>query len=284
MTHDLEQKMRDEFGASKRAWTLIVSLQLVWLLAALAGEALKGAWTPLVQLITAASLPLALSMLRSSADGHFRIAEALRRALRLAKGLGLSPTPSQRAELAASATARVGGEPTPLGDYYSSARSEGPDRLAHLVQEETFYSKDLAAISSSIAWVGVVVMIAAAFTIMYGALHLAATGLLDGQLHAHLANASLAVVGLGVSGTLIELARSYSGLADAAKVAYEQAKALADRRDARLVDLLPVIAAYDCTLAASPPIPTLIYRLNRARLDAAWRTAHGPSDSTPRVE
>ena len=274
MTAEAEQRMRDEFGAAKRAWLLVVALQGLWLLAVVVSEFVTPPASPFVLLLTAAALPVALSFFRQRADGHYRVAERRRRALRLNKGLGVVPSASQRAELAAASTAKRGDEPVPLGDYYSSERDLGPDRLAHLVQEETFYTRDLALRASALALAGVVVVMGAAILTMYGALHLVASDYVQGEASGRLANACLAIVGLGVSGTLLDLRRSYAELADAASSAYEHVKVLADRGNCSLVELLPVLSSYDCALAASAPIPTIVYRINRARLDAAWRAAH----------
>jgi hypothetical protein len=278
MTDELDSRQRDEYGASKRAWSFTLLVHGAWLAVAIGSEVFNP--SPVFLLVSSVGLPFTVWVLRDRADQHYRAAEALRRAHRLINAVGGSLSASERADLIVNAKSESGREPVPIGDYYASTRTEGLDRLAHLVQEEAFYTRDLAASAASTTWTGVGVIVVAVCVVMYGALQAAAGGALTGEPLSRVANASLAVAGLGLSGSLAELARGYSALAAAASRLYEKATAIADRGDAHLVELLPVLSAYDCALAGAAPIPTRVYLRHRDRLDAAWRAAHVPSAST----
>ncbi|MCX5745746.1 MAG: hypothetical protein NT062_24995 [Proteobacteria bacterium] len=188
----------------------------------------------------------------------------------LQDGLGVEPSKADLLD-ALSSGARVPSlDPAPLGNYYSSQLDKGGDRLAHIVEESSFFTKRLALASSRIYYtifaVGTATAVALAwYWIREGVLSGGASPTILSQIFTNV------LIFFGASSTLVA-ARSFGALAQAASTTFDRAGAMRQSpSDPDSVDLAKLLSGYDVGLAKAPPIPGTVYRLCRKRLDAAWK-------------
>jgi hypothetical protein len=271
----IESEMRATYSASKKCWRNVL---LLWCIATAAAvmplaplpEPLQLTCTALTFLCTVLSF-----FARWRADTHHQTAEALRRTLLLADGLGEQSHPTELARLRVDAAAGVSSDPVPIGRYYTSHRARGWTRVLHNVQESAFYTEALARKTAHLCTAVVACGLLFALLIFLVAVNIpepASTSRMIG-------NMVTAGVTSVIGSAFADLARAYFALARAASACLDRTRTLLDRSDLPERDVLSTVNTYDTALGNSPPIPGYMYRSMQARLDALWAHARDASES-----
>lgn len=272
---DLATVMRKEFSTAKRCWLWIILLQVLLLAGAI--YAILGASGSTLLVIGLAGLlvPVITFWLKEVAGFHYGLGERIRRLLVIHDGLGRSPSAKEMLEICADCTSVPSLDPRPLGKYYDSPLPEGPQRMAHIIEESAFYTRKLASVASLYCAAFTAAGILATITLIWYGLQMTlptelppAGGELTSEKLARLLSAFLVFF---AAGTFASLWRSYKSLAEAARKIFDKCDLLRQDAGVDQLDVLVAVGSYDSSLAKAPPLPRVIYWLCRTRLHRAWR-------------
>lgn len=274
---DMATVMRREFSAAKRCWVGIIALQ--FLLFAAAIYATFGASGKALLVIGFAGLlvPVITFWLREVAGFHYGLGERIRRLLVLQDGLGHDPTSKELLEVCADCTLVPSLEPRPLGKYYDSHLPEGPQRMAHIIEESAFYTRKQASVAAlscaAIALIGIIITLS---LVWYGLQSSVSPSEFPSHIGKMAAGEQLAkllslFLVFFATGTFALLWRSYKSLAESARRTFEKCDFLRQDISVNLLDVLIAVENYDCALTKAPPLPRITYWICRKRLHKAWR-------------
>jgi hypothetical protein len=258
----LEDAMRKEYSVSKLLWLLVIVIDIAAVVLSLrAIWVMPSAVTTFAWLIAA---PLVCALLRKFAGDHYGRAEERRRALVRVDGWGQSLDPAESLLLSSETTGTPSWDPSPIASYYSSPRAAGDARVAHIVEQAAFFTARHARAAAAVCWLVVLAGVGIAVTVMWFATR---TGGLDAR---NAGDAAAALLAFAAAGDFIVLALSYSELAATARATVGACGRLLRSTPVKSPELAAVVGTYDAVLAKSPPIPGVIYRLHRQRLEAEW--------------
>jgi hypothetical protein len=211
--------------------------------------------------------------LREAARYQYGLGEKCRRLLCLQDGLGRAPSASDLLDLAARASPIPSLDPKPLGSEFTSELPPGARRLAHILQEATFYTRTVAGLASWIygllALGGVAATVFGLWLLVQSPPSLFGTALPPGK---GMAKAAATLLVFFATGVLAERWGSFRSLARAASSTFDRYDHLRRGGDPDVTDVLLVMANYDAALSKAPPLPGLLYRVCRKRLHRAWTT------------
>jgi len=277
---DLAEAMRKEFSKTKLCWLLILLLQLLG-----AGVAVYAVFVASQKSLLAVGaisvlLPLVVFYLKSVAGVHYGLGEKVRRLLVIQDGLGLSPTPKDLLEVSADSTALPAVDPKPIGKYFDSNLPQGLKRVAHILEESSFYTRKQAAVAAW--WCGALSILGmlGATGLLWLAVQTPTTAGSTGALGtgAQVAKVFSTLVVFFAAGTFATLWQAYRSLAEASKSVFEKCDALRQQDQPKELDVYSALSAYEVAVAKAPPLPGLIYWLCRTRLNRAW-SQHMGSDA-----
>lgn len=216
--------------------------------------------------------PIIGFVLKQAAARYYSFGERVRRLLYLQDGLGRQPSPAEMLEVAESATSVPGLDPQPLDSEFTSELPKGTQRLAHIIQEASFYTRALAR---SASWFYGTLAVAGLAATVVGLLLLVqhsapALGGAADPAKAWVKAASMLLV-FFATGTFSERAASFHSLSVSAKFVFDKCELLRKRSDVPESDVLLAMGTYDAALGKAQPLPGWIYRLRRGRLHEAWK-------------
>lgn len=262
----LSRAMRKEFSASKVTWAAIIALQVAALLVAGASIWFEKRWSA-VALFVGIAVPVVTAGLKRYAGTRYDLGERLRRLLVRADGLGKPVDDAERLLATVAGTVLPTWDPDPIGSYYSSPKRPGPPRLAHIVAQSAFFTAAHARTTRRFCWALVTGGMAAGVALLLAVLQ--ATNLSAG-LGAKVAQAASSLIAFGFASEFYQLAAGYADLEAAACRTLEDCCRLS-KQDAPTSDaVMLAVSAYDQALAKAPPIPGLVYRVQRRGLEEAW--------------
>ncbi len=276
MHMDLPTVMRREFSTAKRCWAWIIVLQALLLMGAV--YAIFGADGRTLVAIGLAGLlvPVITFWLKEVAGFHYGLGERIRRLLILQDGLGHAPSAKDVLEICADCTSVPSLDPRPLGKYYDSPLPQGPQRMAHIIEESAFYTRKEASVAAlycaALAAVGVITTI----TLIWYELQVDVSALAisssagNSDTRERLAKLLSVLLVFFAAGTFASLWRSYKSLAESARKTFEKCDQFRQDGNADQLDVLLTVGNYDNALAKAPPLPRAIYFLYRKRLHRAW--------------
>lgn len=260
--------MRRQFSAAKSLWALHVALEVIRL--ALGLYLLAGGRRILVAGAASLVVPILSFFVRRFADESRGIAERMRRLVLFQDGTGRAPSRAELLELRADATWLPDLDPPPIGAYYASTLPAGPQRLAHLGEEAAFHTRGYAKTASFVSFFVAGCGVVAAVLFLWASLQ-AGSAPADAGMAARLA---AAVLTFFAAGTFAQFGFAFASLSVVAHRTFDRLDKLSLSADVALADVLVAMIPYECALAKSPPIPSLVYRILRSRLDEAWKR-HG---------
>jgi hypothetical protein len=266
----LQPLMQREYSAAK-LWLRIAGLvQFGALLVAIVPLVHKTPVTVVAAAIAALGVPILIFLLRGASSPHHVRGEQLRRLLLVQDGWGHEPPRAELADLVATGTNLHSLDPKPIGPYFSSKAPIGNRRLVENLQESAFYTKGNAALAARIYRMAAVVGLLLVAGLIYywlnsyfGARDSGATDY--AQIYSTL-------VTFFVAGYLAESSQAFAELRNEAEYVYQQAEALQLSSAAPDThDAYALLLRYSCATTRAAPLPGLVYRRTRNRLDAAWR-------------
>lgn len=264
----IQDLMRDQFASAKSLWRIVYLVQFFVLLISVGWIHWGSARSFSIAALVSLAGPVAAYFLRERAGLHYGAGEKARRLLVLQDGLGRQPTASEIASLEADLPIIVGSiEPKPIGPYYDSKYPIGLRRLAHITQEAALYTRRLAKAASGLFGAVTVVgmLFACAFVIQY----LQAPSLADAP---QVAKAFAGLMAFMAGGVFASSYSSFSSLARAAGKTFDRCERLCAAEELNEVEVLSVVADYDCALAKTPPIPGILHLFFRGRISRLWQS------------
>jgi hypothetical protein len=261
----LVDAMRREFSAAKLAWALVTLAQLVGMAVAVIG--FFDALGPVAAAGAGLAVPVVTAVARAHGTMRHSRGEELRRALVRSDGWG-KQVDSHALLLCVADGSRVASwDSPPIGSYFSSPYRPGPRRAAHIVEQSAFFTVRHAATLTVIC--GTVVV--AGFGMGVALLWLLAHGLFAVDLKPAIAQAAGALLAFSASSEFLGVGIAFARLRSTARRTLEECSTLARQARPDKEQVAFVIGSYDVGLAQSPPIPGILYRVERRRLEEAWQ-------------
>jgi hypothetical protein len=266
---NLVDAMSSDFAAAKR-WAMLnlsigaaiylVSLTVIFL--PTGGEKLVAIIVLLAQIFT--------FFARAKMDESYGCGETIRRAAMLQDGLGIRPSALVIADLCARVCLPESTKPPYLGSYYASQSEIGPKRLAEILLESAFWTKNLSRKTEKIMWwviaVSTIVIVSTAIAFLLWGSH--GTRLED------IAKILLISLGFWTVGDWAVLALKYRTLADSTESALSSIEKLVVSTAPDPNEALILLGEYNAALACGPVIPQMVYNHYQCRFNEAWRAAH----------
>lgn len=270
---DLNAAMSREFSAAKLLWGVIVILQFVLLACSIAAASVTG---NRLLLLGGALLivPVASLLLRWRAETYHDRGEQMRRAYVLQNALGKDPEPASALAIAATGTNLPKVDPSPIGQYFSSALPLGTQRLAENLGESAFYTWRIAALTSYFCAALAIGGLSIAVLMLWWAVQVgipsgpAGSGLQAAGLH--LAKLFSDLFSFVAAGVFAELWWSYRSLSTLAERVFRDSLQLAQEKLPDNVAVFVTMGDYDGALAKTPPLPGTLKWLCNRRLAELW--------------
>lgn len=207
---------------------------------------------------------------RAKVDDFYNCGETIRRAAMLQDGLGVQPSSLVIADLCARLCLPSTAKPAYLGSYYASRAPVGSRRVAEILLESAFWTKNLARKTAKIMWwlvaVGTIVILCIAISfLLWGS---------QGTRVEEIAKALLVSLGFWTVGDWTGLAIKYSTLARSTEPVLNNADKLVESAEVNPDEALIQLGEYNAALANGPVIPNCVYKFNQKKLNSAWASAH----------
>ncbi|MCA9647266.1 MAG: hypothetical protein KC492_41540, partial [Myxococcales bacterium] len=156
--------------------------------------------------------------------------------------------------------------PPPIGEYFDSPHPTGARRTAHIVEQAAFFTVRHASTMATVC----LMLTALCFGIGVALLWLVANGQASPSAEPAFTQAAGALLAFVPTSEFLSLWSGYTRLRSVARRAVEHCGALARQESPDDEHVAFVVGSYDAGLAQGPPVPGLIYRLERDRLERAW--------------
>lgn len=167
---------------------------------------------------------------------------------------------------------------TTQAPYYSGNRQAGPGRLADAVGESAFYTAELARQISAAGFLVVAVVLLALASAVSALPALSLTASAQDAFNGFIGIVAIAVLTLFVCETLV-ITIAYAALARESDSIFKSACQFSDLTDQNVVTAIRLAESYSIALASNLPIPNMLYKRNRDRIDRAYRLAISRSPS-----
>jgi len=159
-------------------------------------------------------------------------------------------------------------------EYYDSQELPGYRRMLENLQESTFYSRKLASSSAAVFQFVSVVGFGISFVYLLLAALRATPGAASVENLRHAAEISTKLIAFAALGSYFDLWSNFATLERTSDRVYDDASAALLKVNAEDVELakdsLRLVSTYDCALAASAPIPTVVWLFHRTALQKGW--------------
>lgn len=264
---NLIDAMRSEFGKNKKWHNQALALNAVLvILSILLIFKIKGPWAVILSGCVLI-MPILVFVFKEKSLSHQENAENIRRSLMIWDGLEIKPSHLELAQVKAGLGILDKSEPAFIGPYYDSVLSKGAHRLADIITESAFFTKNL---SGSLATI-LLIISATIFVLSFFTLYLLIFSNLSREIDELIAKSIAVLMIYFVSGDTASLWRRYSCLFSSCGQIERKSDAL--RRSERITveEVMKVMDDYNCAVIQTPPIPGIIYELNKNRLNEAWK-------------
>jgi hypothetical protein len=261
---DVTSLMRKEFAAAKVCWAGVLLLQVAALVVAVIAATMNNR----LALVIAGSglfLPMLTTVARSRASAYQERGEQIRKAFLLADGWGRKVDLGLVLVRFAHATSLPSWDTPPIGAYFNSKKPPGPQRVIHILQQSAFFT---ARHAGTAFWLATLAALATG-TVGGGLIWVAAQGVTP---FAHATDVGAALLAFAAGGEFLSIGLAYHRLSTVAGCTVSSCEALARNESPEPADLALALSAYDCAVAQAPPIPSLLYFIERDRLERAWAT------------
>jgi hypothetical protein len=158
--------------------------------------------------------------------------------------------------------------------YFASAETQGPARLADEVGESAFQTAELARIMAGLGLGLVLIVGVAILAALAGLPSLSTNSATMGELSSAIATAATVTLAL-LFGEILVTALAYRSLEIECSSVFRSATQFKSLPEKSSVTAMRIGEAYSIALAANLPIPDLLYRWNRTRIQAAYGASQG---------
>ncbi|TAL78667.1 MAG: hypothetical protein EPN88_02095 [Bacteroidetes bacterium] len=256
-----------EYGRSKKWWNIGFYLKCLLILISLVAIFATSMFATIIGFATLL-IPISAFWVREKASNHYSQAEKVRRLLLLSDGLGIELPKLEIAQLEVEIGTLDKNRPLYTPPYYDSPLSTGPNRLADIIAESSFFTKNLsnssAKLFGTIALLGFAIVVCSMYFLIQS--NISQT---NSQLSAKIVTLMIVFF---IAGDFASHYLSYSGLSKVSEVILNKCDKLRNDQAIDINDIIRAMNDYDCALIKSPPIPDLLYTINRDKLNRAWRS------------
>jgi len=269
--HDLDDLRNHIYGRAEWLWQGSLVLSGIVLALTLWGFwSNTPSWLSITGLVAIVA-PVVVVWLREAASELIVRGDKCRRLILYADGFGREIASTELAEARAWGLG-VNPDVAPfVRPYYSSRETPGPRRLADILTESAFFTKQLAAKVRGGLMGAFILAVAAAVAALYLADLVSNTGL-PGLLLA--AKSVATFIAFLISGDFLLLVKKYGDLEQEAGRAYERCARLRIQSDLREDEVISVAEDYGVALLQCPPIPVWLYLRYRDALNDVYRRSH----------
>lgn len=276
---NLDEAMKREYSASKLAWLIMLVLQGVSLAIAFLGVL----WGPSVHLATitffvGAFVPTLSVVLKKYAGDRYSKGEEIRRLRASNDGWGMPLESHDHLLLAADATTIPSWDPAPIGTYYNSKKAPGSPRAAHNAQQSAFFTRYLARTAEKLCFAVVAVSVVIAIILVIFVLN----GVGAVETTKQMTQVAGSLLSFSVSSEFLQLALGYRELSATCQDTVKECGKLAKEKRPSAPSVYRALGDYDCALAKAPPIPGIIYKIRRKRLQNQWDILENSEDASMR--
>lgn len=230
-------------------------------------------WVSLAS-IFAILAPVSIAWTREAASASLLRGDKCRRLILFADGLGHDIPTEDLAQVKAWALGSQLKEAPFVKPYYSSSKSPGPQRLADIITESSFFTEHLARKIATGLWVTFGIALIVACLVLYSAD-------LCAEVPFHVVvfvMKSMAVfVSFLIAGDFLLIAKKYTDLNHEAHQAFSRCACLREAQNLSIDEVRNVVEDYGIALLQAPPIPGQLYGFYRDALNRIYRESHGGS-------
>lgn len=214
---------------------------------------------PKVLSFIAALAQLGLIYSRYECRTRYDSAEAIRRLALLEHGIGLEISGEELAKIHARVGNPEAASPSYAGEYFSAAGAATVKKLFSDVRESAFFTGENATTTAKLfifcSLAGCLASVALLIACIQG-------GLSPSNLEV-ISRAVVAGLAFCAAGEFVSLGADFYGLAATCRT-------IVDATPSSSEDSIRIAMDYNCATIQAPPIPEIIYRWNRDRLNKAW--------------
>ncbi len=219
-------------------------------------------------------IPVLIFIFKEESLVHQEYAENIRRSLMLWDGMGTEPSHLELAQVKIDLGIIDNSEPVFSGPYYDSKLAKGARRLADIITESVFFTKNLSGTVAKI--------LLTIFLILFGlsifCLYLLIFSDYAKESSVVMAKCIAVLMIYFLSGDIAYLWRRYSSLSNACRQIEKKSDELRRSELASTEAVMKIMDDYNCAVIQAPPLPGIIYQMNRNRLNEAWKSVELKED------
>lgn len=267
MAADITPAMNEEFQSSKRFRLSMLLVQAGIVAVTLLSLDRNGIWTRYsgVAALVATGISFWLKYLSQK---HFTKGEGFRRKLFFTKSQDRTLPPHLEALIATDYSSSSKAPLLREDEYYDSNAPKGYARMLANLQESAFYTRKLAK-SSKLVF-GSLTILGAVVAVLYLLYIASVPEVASTTLLKRAADITTKLLAFFVLGQYSELWYAFYVLENAAEETYRSTSELIDSKASVDESVLELVSEYDCALASSSPIPTLIWKCHKTALERGW--------------
>lgn len=212
--------------------------------------------------------PAIITWTREIAYAYYEKGEKCRRIILYRDGLGVEPSTMTLCNIYNSERKTINiVDEVP---YFATQQSSSPLKLVDMISESSFFTKSHANTFSKILLI--ILIIISAITILVA--YFGFSGYIPNETLKTLTTAIFFFVSMFIVNDFILLRKKFCDLAKNAESIFTEAELLRKTHDVQQIDALRLAEDYNILLASTPPIPPLIHRMHRDRLNDAYHETH----------
>lgn len=252
-----------------------------WIVLGTQALMLVALWINYANLVAVVSLialaaPILIAWLREKANTAILRADKCRRLILYAEGLGRPIAGEELSEVRAWGMGSTLKDADFVAPYYTSTKPVGPNRLADITAESSFFTCQLSERVLGTLWLVLLISLCMVFSILFLSDILAPLkkeGSIDPIIN--LAKSLAIVIAFLLSGDFLLLIKKYSDLRAMANDTFQQCVSLRDKKSLQEPHMHWIVENYNIGLIQSPPIPDMYYRKYKDELNSIYRKSHG---------
>jgi hypothetical protein len=264
-TTNLIQVMRQQFASSKRwlRFSIFCNLGVV-LLSVLSTLGIKIDIIPILLLF----IQVIAFGIREKSTRDFSLAERIRRLSLLQDGLGVELSNLQLKRTLSISYSKSAQEPPYIGSYYASDLPAGSERLLAILSESCFYTEHIAGRAFKLL---VILVFGSSIAVIFLILSLVNLQF-DADILKTFTMVTVPVLSFWATGDLTYMMLRFRDLQKDCSLVLDKCEELERTKRYDQTEVLQLVDEYNCSLAASLPLPTRFYEANKAQLNELWST------------
>ena len=219
--------------------------------------------------------PILIIWLREKDSTATVRADKCRRLILYADGLGRPINSEELSEVRAWGMCSSLQDAKFIAPYYTSAKSVGPNRLADIVAESSFFTYQLCERVLGAFWIVFAVSLIMVVSLLFLS-DLLASSLAQGITVSieNVAKSVALVIAFLLSADFLLLIKRYSDLRSTAHNTFRQCVSLRDKESLQEAQILWIVEDYNISVSRGPLIPGFFYRKYKDELNRVYRDSN----------